>query len=91
MQFAEVAVILDGASGQDSGKHLGCLPGAQDWTAQQRLAVAHFVSHHQPMRQQFCLLEALFREPSTTMPSRDDIAQCMIGFPMTDQDQSHLA
>ena len=84
MQFAEVAVILDGASGQDSGKYLGCLAGTQDWTAQQHLAVAHFVSHHQPMRQQFCLLESLLREPSTTMPSRDDIAQCMIGFPMTD-------
>jgi hypothetical protein len=91
MQFAEVAVILDEANGQDSGKHHGCLPGAQDWTAQQRLAVAHFASHHQPMRQQFCWLEALFPEPSTTTPSCDDIALGMIGFPMTDQDQSHLA
>src|SRR6516225_9656649 len=91
MQLAEVAVLLDRSNRQCPVEHLSRLPCTQDWTAQQRLAVVHFVSHRHSACQQFRLLEASFREPSTTMSSRDDSAQCMIRFPMTNQDQPHLA
>ena len=43
------------------------------------------------MRQQLCLLEDPFREPPTAHSSHDVIAEHMVGFPVTDQDQSHLA
>src|SRR6516225_2243703 len=91
MQLAEVAVLLDRSNRQCPVEHLSRLPCTQHRTTQQRLVVAHFGSHPEPMRQQLCLLEATFCQATTTRLSRDDNAQRMIGFPMTDQDQPHLA
>lgn len=91
VQLAEVTVLLDGFNRQCPGKHLGRLQGAQHGTTQQRLAVAHLARGAEPLCQELCMGEATFLEPTTTPPSCDDVAQCLIGFTMADQDQSHLA
>ncbi len=91
VQLAEVTVLLDGANRQCPGKHLGRLHCTQHRTTQQRPAIAHFASNPEPVRQQLYLLEATFCQATTTHSPCDDIAQSMIGFPMTDQDESYLA